>query len=44
MNLHELCSRADFINKNGIILNDDCMNILPNIGSERERERERVIR
>lgn len=32
MNLRELCYKANFVNKNGIIFNDDCMNILPEIG------------
>ena len=32
MTLSELYSKADFVNKNGIIFNDDCMNILPEIG------------
>ena len=39
MNLHELCTKADFVTKDGIIFNDDCMNVLSKIG-ERERERE----
>lgn len=36
MNLHELCGEANFVTKDGIIFNDDCMNVLSKIG-ERER-------
>ena len=43
MNLHELCGEANFVTKDGIIFNDDCMNVLSKIG-ERERERERESR
>ena len=39
MSLHELCGEANFVTKDGIIFNDDCMNVLSKIG-ERERERE----
>lgn len=33
MNLHELCGEANFVTKDGIIFNDDCMNVLSNISS-----------
>lgn len=33
MNLHELCGEADFVTKDGIIFNDDCINVLSNISS-----------
>lgn len=38
MNLHELCGEANFVAKDGIIFNDDYINVLSKIG-ERERER-----
>ena len=41
MNLKELQKQADFIGKNGIVFNCDCMELMNNLDvSERERERE----
>lgn len=42
MNLTELYQNADYQDDMGMLFNDDCMNLMNNMLSERERERERT--
>jgi hypothetical protein len=42
MNLHKLCKTADYVEKNGMLFNKDCIELMDTmLSNERERERER---